>query len=264
MARREPLSAWLHGVRVTTLTSSKPGEVRCTYTADALDEWPLNTPLLSCSLPLSMRPQHGDVFFSGLLPEGQHRQAIADEAGVPTYDTFGLLARFGRDVAGAVVMAREDPGPQPGSVEPYTVETLEAEVAGLPERPLGIHDDSELSIAGLQDKLLLVDLGAGRWGRPVHGRPSTHILKVEDRRYGGMAEFEAACLRLAAAAGLTNVEVTLETIAEVPCLIVSRFDRRFTPDGLTRSTRKTPARRWPAIPRRTTAVGSTRAGAGHR
>jgi serine/threonine-protein kinase HipA len=74
-------------------------------------------------------------------------------------------------------------------------------------------------------------MGGGKWGRPVHGYPSTHILKVEDRRYPGMAEREAGCLELAKAIGLTNVNVQVQTIASVPCLIVSRFDRAFGPDG---------------------------------
>jgi serine/threonine-protein kinase HipA len=42
---------------------------------------------------------------------------------------------------------------------------------------------------------------------------------------------EAACLRLARAVGLTTVDVTLEIIAGLPCIIVSRFDRRVEDDG---------------------------------
>jgi serine/threonine-protein kinase HipA len=231
MAKREPLGVWLYGMRIAELTSSRPAEVVCRYTPEALERWPLNTPLLSCSLPLTTRRQKASRFFRGLLPEGQQLQAMASAARLPTYDTFGLLARFGKDVAGAAVIAAQDPGTRPGSVIRYTRADLEAEVAALPERPLGLYDDSELSIAGLQDKLLLVDLGAGRWGRPIHGRPSTHILKVEDRRFPGMAAMEVACLRLANAVGLTTVEASVDVLADVPCLVVSRFDRRPTPAG---------------------------------
>jgi len=62
-----------------------------------------------------------------------------------------------------------------------------AAVDALPDTPLGVLDDSELSLAGMQDKLPLVrtDAGCG-WGRPVGGYPSTHILKVDppSPRYG--------------------------------------------------------------------------------
>jgi serine/threonine-protein kinase HipA len=144
---------------------------------------------------------------------------------VAAYDTFSLLARFGRDVAGAVVVSEEDPEERIGGVEPYTEETLTQEIAELPERPLAIHDDSELSLPGLQNKLLLVELEDGTWARPTHGRPSTHILKVENADYPGMVEMEAACLRLAAAVELTSISATTQTFGGKPCLIVSRFDR---------------------------------------
>ena len=231
MANREPLGAWLYGTRVAELTSTRPGEVRLRYTNEALERWPLNTPLLSCSLPLTDHRQQAGVFFKGLLPEGQHLHSLAAEARVPAYDTFGLLARYGKDVAGAAVIALDDPGKRPGDVETYTAEALAEEVASLPQRPLGIHDDSELSLAGLQDKLLLVAVGDHQWGRPIHGRPSTHILKVEDRRYPGMAALEAGCLHLARAAQLTTVSATVVDVAGLPCLIVSRFDRCIDVDG---------------------------------
>ncbi|MEO5838814.1 MAG: HipA domain-containing protein [Acidimicrobiales bacterium] len=234
MPKHEPLRVWLHGMHVATLTSSKPGEVTGRYTEEALDTHPRNSPLLSCSLPLANRTYRADVFFSGLLPEGQHRQAMADAARLPTYDTFGILDRFGRDVAGALIISSEDPFARMGETVEYAPGRLDDEVAALPERPLALYDDSELSIAGLQNKLLLVDLGSGRWARPVHGTPSTHILKVEDRRYPGLVAAEAACLQIARALGLTTVDTTVETLADIPCLIVSRFDRINAPSGVQR------------------------------
>ncbi len=220
------LGVWLHGALVAEITSKGPGRITCRYTAETQEDWPGGTPLLSCSLPVSsQRYRDAGTWFRGLLPEGRALQAMADRARVPTYDTFGMLARFGRDVAGAVVIADHDPGPRPGEVEAYTDITLDDEVAGLEDRPLALHGDSELSLPGLQNKLLLVEL-AGGWGRPVGGRPSTHMLKVEDRRYPGLVAAEAACLRLAEAVDLTTVDVTVARFAGIDCLIVSRFDRR--------------------------------------
>jgi serine/threonine-protein kinase HipA len=232
VSREAPLGVWLHGTRVAEIVAVRNGGVSCTYSAEALDRFPSNIPLLSCSLPLRPRRQDASVSFAGLLPEGQHLQAMAAAAHLPAYDTFGLLARFGRDVAGAIVISADDPGKRVGGVEPYEGDTLAEAVAALPERPLDLHDDSELSIAGLQDKLLLVDLGGGKWGRPQHGRPSTHILKVEDRRYPGMAEREVACLHLARAAGLTTIDARVEVHADFPCVVVSRFDRIIDGSGI--------------------------------
>ena len=88
-----------------------------------------------------------------------------------------------------------------------------------------MRDDSELSIAGLQNKLLLVRDSSGTWARPAGGMPSTHILKVEDPRYPGLVEAEVAATELAQQLGLTNTNPRLETIGSVPCIIVERFDR---------------------------------------
>ena len=167
------LGVWLAGERIAEFEQRRWPEIRCRYTRSALDGWNLNSPIISCSLPLEDRARDARPFCKGLLPEGQALQQIASNAGVAVNETFELLRRYGRDVAGALIISEDEPDPQRFEVVPYTDTSLAAAVDDLREHPLGIHDDSELSLAGLQDKLLLVDLGAGRWGRPVHGRPST-------------------------------------------------------------------------------------------
>lgn len=231
--RRQPLRVWLDGIHVADLVARRQWELRCAYTDEALQRWPGNTPVLSCSLPLSRKALPANAFCEGLLPEGQHRQALAATIGVPVNYTYALLDRYGRDIAGAAVISREPPPARRGDVELYTEETLAAEVADIASHPLGIRDDSELSIAGLQDKFTLVRVGE-RWGRPRHGRPSTHILKVDDRRRSGLVQAEHDCLVLARALGLTSVETELVTLADIPCLIVSRFDRREGTGGAVR------------------------------
>jgi serine/threonine-protein kinase HipA len=226
MARRvERLGVWLDGLHVADLEQRRWPEIRCRYTEAALESWPLNSPLLSCSLPLDQRPRDALAFCKGLLPEGQALQMLAAGAGVAVNASFELLARYGRDVAGALVIAEEEPGERRFGVAPYNEEALAAAVAEVEEFPLGAHDDSELSLAGLQDKLLLVELEDGGWGRPVGGRPSTHILKVDDPRHPGLVEAEALCLELARAAGLTAIDSELMPVGGTPCLLVSRFDR---------------------------------------
>jgi serine/threonine-protein kinase HipA len=233
MAKPDPLGVWLDELLVAELTPRRPWELRCAYTEEALARWRSLSPVLSCSLPLRKGSMNASVFADGLLPEGRHRHALSAELEVPSNDVYSLLRRFGRDVAGALVIATEEPSRRTLEAIPYTRGSLEQEVIDLPGRPLAIHEDSELSIAGLQDKLLLVRMPDGRWGRPTHGYPSSHILKVDDALRPGLVVAEAECLRLAARVGLTNVEVELDTIAERPCLVVSRFDRRIDPDGAT-------------------------------
>lgn len=228
---RPPLGVWLHGVHIADLTADRhQWDLRCRYTDEALDRWPGNTPLLSCSLPLGRRPLPANPFCNGLLPEGQHRQACASNLGVPVTYTYALLDRHGRDIAGAAVISRDPPDQRPGSVEWHTDETLAAEVAGIDQHPLGIHDDSELSLAGLEDKFTVVRDG-DRWGRPRHGYPSTHIVKLDNTRYAGIVHAEHDCMVLARAVGLTTIDTELIRIAGVDCLVVSRYDRHVPPDG---------------------------------
>lgn len=130
----------------------------------------------------------------GLLPEGNHLLAIATRSGVPTNYYADLIARYGRDIAGAFVVSEREPDPRSWAIEPYSDDALAWEIRLVADAPgFGIRDDSELSIAGLQNKLLVVVLGDGRWGRPVNGQPSTHIVKVADERFPGLLAAEHAC-----------------------------------------------------------------------
>lgn len=98
-------------------------------------------------------------------------------AKLATNDLAGLLARFGHDIAGALVIVAEgdDLSPANAAIEECSARKLDEAVASLSDNPLGLCEDSELSIAGIQDKLRLVELEGGGWGRPVHGYPSTRI-----------------------------------------------------------------------------------------
>lgn len=202
-----------------------------TFSDEVLDTVPAGTPSLSCSLPVRSTRADATAWARGLLPEGEHRRALAETADVAVSDTFGLLARYGRDIAGAFEIVADTDGPrrEPGLV-PYGPEELEGEVAGLDTKPLAIHDDSELSLAGVQDKMVVVRTDDG-WARPVHGYPSTHILKVDPHQYPGLVDAEAACLRVASAVGLTDIDVERRRLGGREALIVSRFDRAERPEG---------------------------------
>ena len=228
---------WFDGDIVATLSDRSEAGVTGTYTEPVLDTYRQNTVLLSCSLPVREGPFDSTAFFDGVLPEGQYRLDLAERAGVGPRDTFGLLARYGRDIAGALVVldAEKDTPPRTGNVVEMDDEMLTHEISQIGDRPLGVHADSELSIAGLQDKMLLVAVAPGRWGRPRGGAPSTHILKLDHRVHRGVVAAEADAMRLAKEVGLTTATVEIRQVADIDCLIVSRFDREQHPDGsLTR------------------------------
>lgn len=206
----------------------------CEYDEGTLDREPGGTPLLSCSLPVSAIPRDASAWARGLLPEGNHLARLAAAANVAASDTLGLLRRYGRDVAGAFEIVEADAAPRTPSFDEYSVASLSDEVAGLDDSSLGIRDDSELSIAGLQDKLLVVRTKNGHWARPRYGYPSTHILKRDSRTHPGLVAAECASLRLARAVGLSDFEAWLEDVGGEEVLFVERFDRSITEGKVTR------------------------------
>lgn len=210
------------------------GRLMCEYDERVLDRVPGGTPLLSCSLPVGAVPGDASAWARGLLPEGNHLARLAAAADLAASDTFGLLRRYGRDVAGAFEIVPEDAPPRKPSFDVYSVQGLVDEVAGLDDSSLGIRDDSELSIAGLQDKLLVVRTADGRWARPRFGYPSTHILKRDSRTHPGLVAAECASLRLARHVGLSDFEAWLEVVGDEEVLFVQRFDRRVSDGTVTR------------------------------
>ncbi len=229
MSTAEPLVAWLHGVPVAVVTADTDdgGNVALRYTDDAFDRWNLNEPVLSCSLPLRSGKLDATAFVDGLLPEGDVRRSLAERRRIAAHDLFGFIGNYGRDIAGAVQFLEPDrrPDTRLGAVETLDTADLERLVAELDDNPLAIVEESELSLAGLQDKMLLVALDGGGWGRPLGGRPSTHILKRDHPRHQGIVHAEHDALALARHAGLTTISDHVERFGEHDCLVVERYDR---------------------------------------
>jgi serine/threonine-protein kinase HipA len=233
----DALAVWLCGSHVATVEQER-GRVRLTYTDEALETFPLGTPLLSLSLPLrEERYTQGVVlpFLDGLLPEGAPRRAAAEDFNVPASGTYALIRELGRECAGAVVIQpdMEPPPPQPRtSTAQRLSETEIAElVRNLRSAPLGVAERVRISLAGVQEKLVLTRMPDGSWGSPVDGTPSTHILKPELAEYPKIVENEAFCMRFAKHLGLRVADVQTTTIGGRRLLVVERYDRVVQDDG---------------------------------
>jgi serine/threonine-protein kinase HipA len=191
---------------------------------------------ISLSLPLERKSFDSAAscpFFEALLPEGAIRDQIAGQLKLAASDSFGLLTELGRDCAGALQIAESSRMSQTPSVQWLDDRELDALIEQIPRHPLGIQRDDEhlrLSLAGVQRKAVLVREQSGRFGRPLDGMPSTHILKPElpDNGYPGLAANECFCMRLARRCGLSSASVELLTLAGRPCLAVKRFDRELS------------------------------------
>ncbi|HYB24236.1 MAG TPA: type II toxin-antitoxin system HipA family toxin [Solirubrobacteraceae bacterium] len=188
---------------------------------------------ISLSLPLerkSFDAQASRPFFEGLLPEDTVRDRLARQLKLAPGDSYGLLAAIGRDCAGALQVLESKRLSETPSVDWLSESALDELIRELPRHPLGIQAGEErmrLSLAGVQQKAVLVRDESGRFGRSLGGMPSSHILKPErtDGEYPGLAVNECFCMRLAERCGLPTAKVELSTIAERACLVVQRFDR---------------------------------------
>ena len=234
----EELAVWLSGSRVAVIDRDRK-RPRLRYTDEALGRYPLGTPLLSLSLPVrTERFSQGVVrtYLDGLLPEGEARRAIARDVRVDLDDTYGLVRELGRDCAGAlVIQPLDEPGPPPTTTSAagrLSDGELVELIRNLRNAPLGAGGRVRISLAGVQEKLLLTRLPDGGWGQPVDGTPSTHILKPDIAAYPDTVENEAFCMRVAKHLGLSVAHVETMEIDGRKLIVVERYDRIVEPDGM--------------------------------
>jgi serine/threonine-protein kinase HipA len=180
------LVVWLHGTAVAVLTPAPEFRIRMEWHADGIERWGLGNPALSVGLPVGTptgpRDMRGLDFFENMLPEGPALARMAALARVRPADTYGILASFGRDCAGAVVLLPdgEQHGTQSrGGYTPMTPGDLRQVISDLDAAPLGAAPERGFrpSLPGFQRKALLGRAPDGTWQLPNGDAPSTWILK---------------------------------------------------------------------------------------
>jgi serine/threonine-protein kinase HipA len=232
------LVAWLYDTPVAALIRGPEFRIRLEWRPEGIERWGLGSPALSVGLPIGAptgpRDLRGLDFFENMLPEGPALERMAALAGVRPVDTYGILAAFGHDCAGAIMVLPdgERPGRSSGSgYSPMTPDDLLRVIRTLDVMPLAAAPERGFrpSLAGLQRKALLGRADDGTWQLPSGDAPSTWILKPDGPH--AMAANEATCLRLAATCGLPTPEAELLDVAGLPVLAVKRYDRQDAPGG---------------------------------
>ncbi len=226
----DALGVWVGGERVGTFERRDTGASRFTYD----EAW--SGPPLSVSLPVRAAPYEGGpahAFFAGLLPEGGAREAVCTRLGISVDNGFELLARIGGECAGALSIAPEAPIPEDASYERLSTERIEKLLIDEARSALFVGGaTTRLSLAGAQDKLP-VFVHDGGIHVPVSAEPTTHILKLPNRRFPHLCVNEAFTMAAAAAVGLTVPGVELVTELSQAYLLVGRYDRSVGGDGWT-------------------------------
>lgn len=241
------LNVWFFGECIGVLTQDN-GYLSFRYLPEWLESRQAKP--LSQSLPLSAEP-FGDriakPFFSGLLPEGDKRIAVANILKVSSRNDFALLDGIGGECAGALILL--EPGQTPpveddasDSIEWLDEDQLIAVLEKLPKRPLLAGESGlRLSLAGAQEKLPVVvrefldkgGLNHFEIGLPKHNIPSSYILKPEISGIAGSVYNEAFCLALARDLKLDAATAKIGRTKEKTYLLVERYDR-FLEDGQLR------------------------------
>lgn len=231
------LDVYLNQILAGQLSIDAHGDMSFVYDDDYLEN-KKNIPL-SRSLPVQKKlysMQQCRPFFSGLLPEAHMRTAIARQLGISEKNDFALLAAIGGECAGAVMIL-----PQNTSIvqlkPDYRIikkqDVLEI-LQTMHQRPMIVGEDGiRLSLAGAQDKLPVAII-EGNIAIPMNGAPSTHILKPINRDFPTLIENECFCLNLAQKIGLNAVDAAVHYADDTPYLLVKRYDRVETEQGIQR------------------------------
>lgn len=180
-------------------------------------------------------------FFTGLLPDGDLKRRISDYLHVSESSTLKLLEALGGECAGTISVTNEDdatsiPQNNPNQRMEDRYRKLEMGditkmIDRMAERPLLTGDrELRLSLAGAQQKISLARF-SGKWYLPLHGAPSTHILKPS-REPGAssnltpdLAVNEFLCMQAAKEAGLPVPSTELTHFDGIPVYIIERYDR---------------------------------------
>jgi serine/threonine-protein kinase HipA len=239
------LSIWMNGERVGDWRRSG-GRQEFLYA----ESWFASSAARPISLSLPLRPSQEpyregvEAFFDNLLPDNrQIRERIQRRFHTGSTGAFDLLTEIGRDCVGALQLMPE--GQAPKNVRRITAGPLSRDgVAELLSRTLGegltreeTSDDTfRISLAGAQEKTALL-FRDGKWHRPTHATPTTHILKLplgispQGIDLSTSVENEWLCSEIVRAYGIEVAKCRMETFAEFRVLVVERFDRRLAVGG---------------------------------
>jgi serine/threonine-protein kinase HipA len=225
----------LCGRRAGRLIRKDNGNLQFRYDPD------YSGPAISQALPVGQAAHPHAVcraVFGGLLLEGDAREALARNLGVSAGNDYALLQELGGDCAGAITLLDPDvPLPSEAQLKPLDDEQLDVLLRDLPRRPLAADPAQgiRLSLAGAQPKLPVI-IENDEVALPLNAAAATtHIIKPEPSRFGGLVNNEAFCMDLARAvelpAALTRKR---RTVSGLSYLLVERYDRDLTADPIRR------------------------------
>lgn len=240
------LHIYQNGEFVGYLSKHRNGAIEFKYA----EEWLCNERAYPVSLSLPLRE---DAFkgapvisvFENLLPDSEAlKSRVAEKVGADGTDAYSLLSQIGRDCVGALQFFSEDANVDFSSLSTIHGDTINDEeieklLNNLARVPLGMdrEHDFRISIAGAQEKTALL-LHNGTWLKPSGTTPTTHIFKTQIGELpngvdlSNSVENEFYGLALMEAFGLTVNKAEIKTFGKTKSLVIERFDRQWSKNGV--------------------------------
>ena len=205
------------------------------------DSWLAHSQSFPISISLPLRAEAFDhppcqAFFENLLPEEQIRAAIQQKYKIPEKNLWEFFHHFGNELAGALALTSETPVWGQESQErllplDFIYDAIE-NGQGLYTQVLDAVG-MKFSLAGAQEKFPVI-YRDGNIFVPESGQPTSHIVKVDMAfRNSQTVLNEFLTMRLAKAVGLNTADVNVIS-GKYPILIVKRYDRVASPEGIRR------------------------------
>lgn len=234
------LSVLWDGELAGYITPARNGGLTFAYARSWLES--VDRPI-SLSLPCSDKSfdeARSIAFFENLLPEGEQYQELCSKARLSPRDIYGFLEHYGKECAGAIVVANEWEADEPLQNMSYRDVTEELEYSLAedilhPQTNLISKMGTRLSIAGAQNKLPVL-WKDGRFFVPETDSfaPTNAILKPASSLFPDLHKNELFCMRLARAVGLEVSDASLVSFGKHLAYVVKRYDRVETENGTRR------------------------------
>jgi len=164
-------------------------------------------------------------FFENLTPEGEAFEILTKDH-VAGNNVFSILNKFGGDCAGAVALYETTPENSDTHMSEISSRKIAQIIDKLPQDPLltSIENPPRLSLAGAQSKFAVYK-SDGKYYRSSDINPTTHIIKITNKRFPDLLKNELFCMKLAKVI-LSNVpEIELYEAEGRPYLEITRYDR---------------------------------------
>ena len=222
------LNVYLCGNKIGVLCEDELSQLSFQYYGE-------NVSPLSVHLPVRIEEYpnaYAYPFFENLIPEGEIFEILSNEH-FSGNKVFSILDRFGGDCAGAVAFYETMPHQKSdGNLLEISSAKVAQIIDKLPEDPLltSLESPPRLSLAGAQSKFAVHKFN-GKYYRSDDNHPTTHIIKITNKKFPYLLENELFCMRLAKNMQLETPCAELKTAEGRPAesrpyLEIERFDRR--------------------------------------